>query len=108
VEVIHAHEVCRTGRRHGEIEWVCRNVARFDASECEYGFAATSIEVGTVLKGDLSPDGVLDMMDAFAIFSAVSTGSDLTDAQKAAADMNGDSVIDMLDAFALYRIVSGA
>ena len=57
--------------------------------------------------GDLNGDGGLDMRDAFALYAAVSGGSELTDAQKAAADMNGDGEYDMRDAFALYLITSG-
>jgi len=59
------------------------------------------------VPGDTNSDGVVDMLDAFAVFSAASTGN-VPENVLAFADMNGDGILDMLDAFPVYRIASGA
>jgi len=68
----------------------------------------TAYRYGTpVLIGDVNADGAIDMMDAFAVYAAVSTGA-VSEALVATADTNADGTVDMVDAFAIYRIASGA
>jgi len=59
------------------------------------------------LPGDINDDGVIDMVDAFAVYTAAATGN-VSAAVLEKADMNGDGTIDMVDAFAVYRVASGA
>ncbi len=59
------------------------------------------------MPGDVNGDGAVDMMDAFQVFNAASSGN-ASEALLAAGDMNGDGVIDMMDAFAVFRIASGS
>ena len=59
------------------------------------------------LPGDVNSDGYVDMLDAYAVFRAASTGS-IPIVVDTFADMNDDDDIDMRDAYAVYRIASGA
>jgi len=67
----------------------------------------TTPEPPVFVPGDVNSDGVVDMMDAFAVYSAASTGN-VPENVLAFADMNDDGVVDMMDAFPVYRIASGA
>jgi len=80
-----------------------------DNSFNEYGFDVVSVvPVETAfIPGDINGDNAVDMLDAFSVFSAASTGV-VTEEHLSFADMNGDGIIDMMDAFAIYRIASGA
>ena len=55
--------------------------------------------------GDLTGDGIVNMMDALLLYSGVSSGT-LTAEQEAVADYNGDGTIDMMDALLVYAAVS--
>ena len=70
-------------------------------------YAVWEAQAEEPILGDLNGDEELDMRDAFALYSAVSGGAELTEEQMAAADMNGDGEYDMRDAFVLYQMVSG-
>ncbi len=67
---------------------------------------AQSNVLTVVESGDVNVDGAVDMMDAFMVYQAASSGSVSANVQ-AYGDMNDDGVIDMLDAFQVYRIASG-
>jgi len=70
------------------------------------GSAQCQVVFGVVI-GDVNLDGVIDMVDAFQVYAAASTGN-IPENVQTYADMNGDGVIDMVDAFQVYRIASGA
>ena len=75
---------------------------------CEYRIAWTDGGVKmAALPGDVNADGNVDMLDAYTVFRAASTGS-VPLAVETFADMNDDGEIDMRDAYAVYRIASGA
>ncbi len=64
------------------------------------------ITVSAALLGDTNKDGIIDMIDAFAVFAAASGGT-VSEGVALFGDMNSDGIVDMLDAFAVFRIASG-
>ncbi len=57
--------------------------------------------------GDTNKDGVLDINDSLALYSAVCGRGKISDLPQEAADINGDHQINMADAYLLYLLVSG-
>ncbi len=72
----------------------------------DYSFVQIAFD-GDVLPGDVNQDGAVDMMDAFQVYAAASSGN-VSDAVQTYGDMNSDGVIDMMDAFAVFKIASGS
>ncbi len=70
----------------------------------EHGFIC---EIEAACYGDVNADGIVDMTDAFAVYTSASGGT-VSDAVLAKADVNSDGVVDMSDAFEIYRLASGA
>ena len=71
---------------------------------------AVTVEEGYVsvtagLRGDMTGDGSLDMMDALLLYSNISYGT-LSEENAYAADYNGDGAANMMDALLLYAFVS--
>ena len=62
----------------------------------------------TFITGDVTGEGIINMLDVMTIYRAVSgTSTELTDVQKAVADYDGNGTLNMLDVMAFYATVSG-
>ncbi|MBR5134025.1 MAG: carbohydrate-binding domain-containing protein [Clostridia bacterium] len=72
----------------------------------DYSYVEIAFE-STVLLGDVTGDGAVNMLDVLALYNGASGKATLTDTQRDAADMNGDGSINMMDVLALYNTVSG-
>lgn len=59
------------------------------------------------LLGDVTGDGMVNMLDVMALYNGVSGKTTLTDAQTTAGDMDANGALNMLDVIALYNKVSG-
>ena len=59
------------------------------------------------IVGDISGDGMLNMLDVVGCYNAVSGSGTVTDEDLTIVDVNGDGKFNMLDILALYNQVSG-
>ena len=57
---------------------------------------------GTIVPGEVTGDGKIDMADAYRIILHLSGKLTLNEAEQAAADVNGDGMVDFID---IYRII---
>ena len=64
-------------------------------------------EQDSVIYGDLTGDGEVDVFDASRAYSIVNGKRTATDAEKAAIDVNGDGEIDVFDAAMIYSYANG-
>ena len=68
------------------------------------GGVRVTINEKPIVKGDLNGDGVVDVFDVSALYSAIFSDEEL---DAAVADVNGDGVVDVFDVSALYALVMG-
>ena len=61
-----------------------------------------SAEEDLVLVGDVTGDGIINTMDAFAVYRVVN-GAEAKELS-VAADINGDGVLNMEDVLSVYRV----
>ena len=61
-----------------------------------------TIHEKTAVKGDINGDGIINVADAMALYTAIGKGGEL---DAAVADINGDGIINMADVMALYTFV---
>ena len=57
---------------------------------------------GTIVPGEVTGDGKIDMADAYRIILYLSGKLTLNEAEQAAADVNGDGMVDFID---IYQII---
>jgi hypothetical protein len=57
---------------------------------------------GSIVPGEVTGDGKIDMADAYRIILHLSGKLTLNEAEQAAADVNGDGMVDFID---IYRII---
>ena len=57
---------------------------------------------GSIVPGEVTGDGKIDMADAYQIILYLSGKAELTEVERLAADVNGDGGVDMLD---VYRVM---
>jgi len=57
------------------------------------------------MQGDITNDGVIDILDIVTLVNAILGPVELTDLESCAADMNGDSIIDILDIVMLVNYI---
>lgn len=71
-----------------------------------YTAAEPAADVEPFVAGDMTGDGILNMMDALLLYSGLSAGT-LTDEQMATvADYNGDGTVNMFDPLQLYSSIA--
>lgn len=86
-------------------------ITRADGSVWKYNISKNNgkpymVKEPTVMKGDLSGEGQIDIDDVQVLFTSASRRKDLTEAQKKVADVNGDGVIDITDVQRLFQYAS--
>ena len=57
------------------------------------------------IQGDITNDGVIDILDIVTLVNAILGPVELTDLESCAADMNGDSIVDILDIVMLVNYI---
>lgn len=86
-------------------------ITRADGSVWKYNISKNNgkpymVKESTVMKGDVSGEGQIDIDDVQVLFTSTSRRKDLTEAQKKVADVNGDGVIDITDVQRLFQYAS--
>ncbi len=80
---------------------------------CSAAVGTTSVSAQTApapityIPGDITDDGVVDMLDAVAMFKHTSGDTEVPAVQQEKADYNRDGEIDMQDTMAVFRVASG-
>ena len=59
------------------------------------------------MQGDITNDGVIDILDIVTLVNSILGSIELTDLESCAADMNGDSIVDILDIVMLVNYILG-
>ncbi|MBR5134018.1 MAG: hypothetical protein IKV35_00290 [Clostridia bacterium] len=69
--------------------------------------AGVPMSTAAASLGDVTGEGVRNMMDVMMLYRHASGSSKLTGDAQSCADITGDSVVNMMDVMMLYRVVSG-
>ena len=73
----------------------------------EIHFDFVSIGETPIVMGDITGDGLVNVLDVVALGSYTLGDNTLTPAQEAAGDMNGDGIVNVLDIVQIVNIILG-
>ena len=89
-----------------QVQYIRNNEAVFSIFEAIRA-AVNPGSVSTVLKGDISGDGIIEYNDVMLAYKAFLGETELTAAQMAAVDSNGNGIVEEAEYQAIYQIYIG-